>query len=197
MFKPQLQGGEPGLAADGLSRDLVHRDAVPDIRPLGLLGMDSGEIGSRGPGVVAGTVAESTAVVVGQSAEPQAVVPVVLQWLEDGRHFEVGALAGRSPVGHDDPVGNVDKGQAGRCIGRGRRLGRKGGNHGIQPGKADGYSHPTQKGSPWKVSWRHDPPPLVVLIWNGRLSTMDWTSWPNLKPLFSSSRQIRSTAALS
>ena len=97
----ELQRGQPGVVAEPAGGDLVGRDAGPEVGPGGLPRLAAGQEGRRGAGVVAAAVAVWPALVAGQAAEHQQVVPERGQRLQDGGELEAGPLGRGRPVGHD------------------------------------------------------------------------------------------------
>ena len=85
-------------------RDLVDRDADPDVTTRGLVGVRTGEEAGRRTRMIAGTVAEGPGVAVTEAPQDREVTTVFRERLEAGRGvvrtFPLGSQpSGSTPLG--------------------------------------------------------------------------------------------------
>ena len=115
----QLERGELRLLAEHAGRDLVHRDAGPDVVPFGLLRVHAGQEGAGRARVVAGPFAGAgDALFAAQPADEEHAVAVRRQRPKRLGDVEGAGAAGRGPVLHVHAVRHVDDPQPADRLGR-------------------------------------------------------------------------------
>jgi len=161
----QLQRRQAGLPPQHLGRELVHRGAQVELRPLGLLGVQAGQERRGGtrmrPERLAGP-GEGGAVV--QVREDGEMLAHRLHRPQEPRQLEAGGLGGRGPVAllRDDPVRHVDHAQPLGRVRRRLRQRRERRHHAVQERQRQRRAHAPQHRAARDGFLRDDHDPTLL-----------------------------------
>ena len=161
----QLEGGELRLLLQHPRRDLVHRDAGPDVGAGGLLRMHAGQERPGRAGVVAGPLAgQRVAVLVGEAAQHGQAVAVRRQRLHHRLDVEGGAGRLGRPLLHDDAVRHVDHAEPLDRRGGGQPLRRERRDHAVEQRQRERRADAAQERPPGQMRLGDDHCSRAFLI---------------------------------
>ena len=140
----ELERRELGLLPEHAGRDLVHRDAGPDVVPLGLLRVHAGEERAGRAGVVAGPLAGAgDALVAAQPTDHDHALAVGGERPQGLGDVE-GPGAGRRPVLHVHAVGHVHDAQPAHGLGRAGAEAERG-HHAVEHRQRQGHAEAAEE----------------------------------------------------
>ena len=164
-FERELQRRQPCLASQRLGRELVHRRAQVELRPLGLLGVEAGQERRGGTRVRPERLAgkrEGGAVV--QVREDGQMLAHRFHRPQQPRQLETGGLGGWRPVAflRDYAVRHVDHAEPLGRVRRGLRQGRERRHHAVQERQRQRRAHSPQHRAARDGFLRDDHDPTLL-----------------------------------
>jgi hypothetical protein len=145
LFQPDLERGQPGLAANRLRRDLIGGNPELEIGAGSLQDLHARHVRPEGAPVIARAVLQRAPPVRRQVRQDQEFILHGFERREDARQDAERSLGGRRPVPHVDAVRQVEPGEAHRP--GGSRAG-EGGGHRVEERQADGRAQSLENGPP-------------------------------------------------